>query len=60
MAKQNVASVKLTSAMAGHVTDAEGRVTGTYSYAAGAVVDRPADEAQRLIERGYAIPAETK
>jgi hypothetical protein len=49
-------SVKLASAMAGHLFDDKGQVTGTFAYAAGDVVERPEDEAKRLIERGFASP----
>jgi hypothetical protein len=48
--------VKLSSAMAGHLFNDKGQVTGTFSHAVGDIVDRPEDEAKRLIDRGFASP----
>jgi len=61
MAKEKI-RVKLTSSRAGHIFDAQGREAGIFAQASGDVVEMEADEAQRHIERGLAVPApqETK
>lgn len=58
MAKNEQVKVKLSSARCGHRTDKDGRFTGAFADAAGDVVTVPADEAQRLIEGGYASRVE--
>lgn len=52
--------VKLTSARAGHTFDDKGRPTGVFAQAAGDVVDMPADEAKRYIDKGLAAPVQTE
>lgn len=54
MTKNEQVKVKLSSARCGHRTDKDGRFTGAFADAAGAEVTVPADEAKRLVERGYA------
>lgn len=54
MAKEEMVKVKLSSARIGHVFDAQGRMTGTFSQAAGDKVEMPKSEASRHIERGLA------
>lgn len=48
--------VKLTSARCGHSFDKQGRPTGVFGQAAGDIVDMPAEEARRYIEKGLATP----
>lgn len=50
--------VKLTTARCGHSYDKAGRLIGEFGQAAGQVVDMPADEAQRYLDKGYAVPAD--
>ncbi len=54
--KQEQVKVKLSSARCGHKFDDDGRFTGVFSQAAGDTVTVPVDEAERLIEKGYASP----
>lgn len=46
--------VKLSSARCGHRTDKDGRFTGAFADAAGDEITVPVDEAERLVEGGYA------
>lgn len=50
--------VKLHTARAGHIhakgTDGALRVVGEFVQAAGDIIDLPNDEANRLVEKGYA------
>lgn len=50
--------VKLNTSMSGHRQDVKGRHVGDYVYNSGDVVDLPADEAKRLIDRGSASPVQ--
>lgn len=54
MATREMVRVKLTSSRCGHSYDTEGRFTGVFSQQIGEVVEMPADEAQRHIDRGLA------
>ena len=54
MAKEEMVKVKLNSARIGHVFDDKGRMTGTFTQAAGDEVDMPKTEARRHIQRGLA------
>jgi hypothetical protein len=49
--------VKLSSARAGHSFDAQGRMTGVFSQAAGDIVTMPKSEADRHISKGLATLA---
>lgn len=62
MAKEEIVRVKLNSARAGHTFDSQGRNVGVFAQAAGDIVEMPASEAQRHIERGLAsiAPNEAK
>lgn len=61
MAKQQMMKVKLNCARCGQSTDSEGRPGPVFGQAAGEVVEMPADEAQRYLDRGLAsLPPDTK
>jgi hypothetical protein len=49
--------VKLNSARCGHIFDKDGRQCGEFSQQAGDVVEIENDEAQRLINKGFATRA---
>ena len=53
--------VQLSSSRCGHRFNAKGQHCGEFTQAAGDIVEVPADEAQRLLDRGLAsIPQEKK
>lgn len=61
MPAKNTTKIKLLQGMAGNRLDEKtGQVRATFTYAPGAVIDWPADEAARMIDRGYAELVETK
>ena len=55
---EELVRVKLTSARAGHSFDAQGRMTGVFSQAAGDIVTMTQDEAERHLEKGLAVFAD--
>lgn len=57
MAAKDLVSVKLNSGRVGNTLDKDGRVCGMFAQAVGDIVQMPADEAQRYIEKGLASPA---
>ena len=52
--------IKLLTGLAGNRLDEKGRERGTFTYAPGAVIDWDAEEAKRLVDRGYAEFVEAK
>jgi hypothetical protein len=61
MPKVETMKIQLNCARCGQLFDAQGKVCGDFAQAVGEIVDMPADEAKRYLDKGLGrMPQEKK